>query len=70
MELIRKKMATEIKYIFNNSDMHSSIKIRNVVKIKVLKQGATTKGQVPTIANKECTTLVPAGAIQTNDADK
>lgn len=32
-------MATEYKAIFKSSEMHSSLKIRNVFKIRVLKEG-------------------------------
>lgn len=33
IEVVRRKMMTEYKAIFENSDMHNAVKIRNVYKI-------------------------------------
>ena len=53
IDLTRAKIAKEYKAIFKESDIHSSVKIRNIYKVRVIKEGFNNKNQQQTKVNKD-----------------
>ena len=49
-------MATEYKAIFKQSEIQSSLKIRNVYKIRVIKEGFKNRSTVPNTTKNGCPT--------------